>query len=533
MDPSMFRYPDDRPHQLQSLISGSFEKYSSRPLLISDSDQSIYTYGDIKEIVDLVSSGFAFSGVKKGDFICSYSPMHEESLFAFWACAMSGIVFVPVDYNWPARQFLKVLDKVNPNLILCDKSRYQEIKDRTSIPVVILDSPEEDADDAEGLFFSDWLQGFGGKAVDLPNINSGDPGVVLFTSGTTSEPKSVMHSQGALFRSGWLASKAFQFSEDDILFSLGELNAMSGLRNPAIATLFSGSAVFITTAEKRSNIMTITECIRNYKCTILGTAPALIHQFSKFEGRIPRPALQSLRLVLSTGSTLFTTKLNNFNKAFSIPVYNYYGLTETAGICIGTLADPGEENEIVLGMPLGARVDIVGEDGQLVDIGRIGEIRIRSENLMTGYYKDPAQTVEMLRDGCIYTGDLGKLREDGTVILVGRKRDIIKDVYGDVISPGEIENVLLKHKTVMEACVCSYLDPSSIERWAAFIVPGESGADNQPSYSELSRMITEELGQHKVPQQYITIEKLPRTPNGKIQKYILLKEIENAKGIFS
>jgi acyl-coenzyme A synthetase/AMP-(fatty) acid ligase len=533
MDPSELLYPADRPHHLQSLIAGSFEKYSFRPLLISDTDQCIYSYSEAKEIVDLIVSRFAASGIKKGDFICSYAPVHEESLFTFWAAALSGIIFVAVDYNWPVPQFLKVLEKVDPRLILCNNSRYRELSGKVGVPVIILDSPEGEAISGECRQFSDWLQKSPGKQVAYPAITPGDPGVILYTSGTTSEPKSVMHSHGALFRSGWLASKSFQFREDDILFSLGELNAMSGFRNPAIVPFFTGSSFLIASAEKRSNILTIVECIHNYKCTILGTAPALIHQLSRFSDRIPAGALQSLRIILSTGSTLFNAKLNNFYDSFSIPVYNYYGLTETAGICIGGPAESGAGHEMTLGLPIGARVDIVGEDGLLVETGKPGEIRIKSENLMIGYYKDTEQTSMMLRNGCIYTGDLGRIRSDGTVVLLGRKRDIIKDAYGDVISPGEIEDVLLKHPGILETAVCGYLDPSGIERWAAFIVPREPGTDYLPAFSELNRMITEQLGPRKVPHQYYSLVKLPRTPNGKIQKYLLIKEIENAKGIFS
>lgn len=423
----------------------------------------------------------------------------------------------------------KVLDKVGPSLLFCDIERESEaIKSGFESQVIVFDNISGDERESFRIPFSEWIGEPSDEAIHLPKVKHTDTGVILFTSGTTSEPKGVMLSQGALCRSGWLVKKAFGIKEDDIHYSIGELNAMSGLRNPCIATLHAGCSIVTTSTESRSNILTIAETIKKYECSLLSTAPAVIRLFIQFRERLPQRALSSLRHVVSTGSDLQEKLINDFEEKFNIRLINYYGLTETCGLCIGvTVFHQGSGHQGTIGIPIGALTEVVDDDDEVLSTGQAGELRIKSPNLMQGYFKNPELTAKVIRNRWFYTGDLAIIREDKHIVLIGRKSDIIKDVHANLIHPGEVESVLEMHANVKEAGVCGYIAEGGEERMAAFVIPVVAPEDEAAFFKELNAWIEKQLGPRKKPSKFFIRNKLPRSANNKLLRRKLSEEIEN------
>jgi acyl-coenzyme A synthetase/AMP-(fatty) acid ligase len=200
------------------------------------------------------------------------------------------------------------------------------------------------------------------------------------------------------------------------------------------------------------------------------------------------------------------------------PICDYYGLTETCGGCL--FVRPGEQGLArgTIGRPRGVIAQIVNEQGELVPGQGVGELRIYSENVMSGYYREPELTRAILRDGWLYTGDLVSRRSDGRLILHGRKRDVIKDARGDLIYLGEIEAALERDAGVAEAAVCSYRDPQEEEQLAAFVRARPGIVQESELVNRLRHMLLASLGARKVPQRIVVVADFPRCGNQKVDK---------------
>lgn len=520
-------YPDT----VSQLFSSAVRKFPDCDLIVSDSDASTFSYSAAHEIVLRIVSRFRAEGMEKGDRLCIYSPLHVESFLLFWAAMSMGLVFVPVDFNWPKGVLEMVLKEVGPRIFFCSPECMKEFERDApvfmrDIRTVLLDTEEKNSL-VHWPTFSDWLDETNGDASSFsaPEILPGNEAVILYTSGSTGRPKGVVLSHEALCRSGRLVTRTFAWSSDDVLFNLGEMHAMSGLRNSAVAVLHAGCSFLITSPAKRSNIFTVAECIERYGCTQLGASPITIQQFVQFKDRIRTEGLRRLKSVLSTGSNLSQTLMDIFHDYYGIPVLNYYGLTETAGLCIGNSPETYRNARGSIGLAIDCEARIINPDGSSLEDGQVGELIIRSDNLMSGYYKRDDLTKEIIRDGWLYTGDMVKRREDGHFVLVGRKRNIIKNAYTELIYLEEIELCLERHPRILEAAVCGYISALGDERMAAFVVPSETPKKPTALFIDLRKYLAAELGIHKIPSMFILRDRLPRTVAGKLLREQLEKEL--------
>ena len=291
---------------------------------------------------------------------------------------------------------------------------------------------------------------------------------------------------------------------------------MSGLRNPCLAVLQAGCSLIAASAAVRSSAPLVGECIRRHRATLLACVPAMLLQFDRAGARIPPGALASLRMVLCTGSRLPDAWAERFEARFAVPVLNYYGLTETAGLCAGAVPGGGGRRPGAIGVPLGCRIAIQDEVGRAVAAGGVGELLVASGQLMTGYWRDPERTTEVLRDVWFRTGDLVRQAPDGALILIDRRSEAFKDVRGEFIQPADIEQVLEGHPGVAEAGVCLRAGADGGDRLTALIVPRDPAAVWAELEGELRVFAAERLGGPRTPADFLRTEALPRGTNGKL-----------------
>jgi acyl-coenzyme A synthetase/AMP-(fatty) acid ligase len=519
----IFIHPDGR-QTLKNLFDTAVREFEDRPLIVSDEDDSIFHYRDAAEIVDAIVKKLSQSGLGKGDRILVYSAIHPEALFLFWAAMRMGLVFVPVDYNTPKALLKNIAERVEAKLLFCDHERMHAVVGITPVAAIIFDGDiPEDA--PIQIVFSNWVNDRSDDPISLPDTAPDDTAVILFTSGTTGSSKGALLTQGALYRSGLQIAEAYEWSSGDVLLSAGELHAMSGLRNPCVATLFAGASMVVSSAKVRGNVTTLAQCVQKHQCTILNTIPAAIRQLDQFRDRIGRETLSTLRCVMCTGSNLSESLTQSFENFYGIPVLDYYGLTETCGFCIGVSLQGREAARGTLGVPVGCMAQVVDENDQILGFDRIGELRLYSDNLMKGYFNEKALTNSVLKNGWFYTGDLVKIRSDNHIIMTGRKKDIIKDKFGNVVYPAEVERCLAGHSGVTDVVVVGFRHSNAEEKLAAFIVPRNGSMPHESLLEELRNRIRDTIGSHKIPQIFEFKDQLPRNSNGKPDKKILTEEL--------
>jgi acyl-coenzyme A synthetase/AMP-(fatty) acid ligase len=311
-------------------------------------------------------------------------------------------------------------------------------------------------------------------------------------------------------------ARSYRWQVGDLLWSLGDFHTMSGLRNPCIATLHAGAAFLVAPPETRGNALVVAEELQRHGVTILATVPALLRQFLRLATRLGNQPLVGVRQVFCTGSILTPEVEAAFRKRFMVPVYNYYGLTETAGLCLGII--PGNRAEAgAIGWPIGSEILIVDDDGSPAPDGEAGELLVRSNNLMSGYFRGrQPHDVSSLRDGWYVTGDLARRNPDGSITLLGRISDAIKDVRGELLHPAEIERALERHPLVAEAGVCGIAGPDGEERLAACIVPAVKVTAEESFLSEVRQNLFEILGPTRLPARFQLVAELPRGTGGKL-----------------
>lgn len=287
--------------------------------------------------------------------------------------------------------------------------------------------------------------------------------------------------------------------------------------------LHVGASVIVAKENSSNNLFGITEAIAESRATILGSNPPFLRQLVKHNDRI-REQLDSIKTVICTGNKLSDSLRSAFREKYNLPILNYYGLTETTGICISQSPLDISIDIDSIGKPIQCIAQIVDEKGALLPVGREGELRIFSENLMQGYFKNPGLSQEVIREGWFYTNDIARFDEMGNIKLLGRKRNMIKTATEELIYIDEMQQFINQLEFIEEAIIYPYREEDT-EKIAAFVVKKKQDLNNEAAKRRLLKVLREKLGEKKIPNQIHFLTQLPYTENGKLLTNKLLDAI--------
>jgi acyl-coenzyme A synthetase/AMP-(fatty) acid ligase len=495
---------------INELLRTNSVKYSNN-IAIRDSNSNIcYTHQQIAALAQAASYWLLKKGIQRGDRICILSNVCLETIIIFYGAANLGAITVFLDVSIGSEPLRYIINQLEPRLTLSSNQGLKNfqaigVSAETIIPTFLKEV-------APNIAHHQSL-----KVAEL-QTQADDPAVIIYTSGSTGHPKGVMISQAALCRSAQLLADFYKWNARDIFLNLGELHMMSGLRNTCLTYLIAGASVLIAQPSHLNSLFSILELIAKYKITILGVAPTFLHHLKLFSNKITNESLKSLKVILSTGSMLDPLLATWIYQHFGIPVLNYYGLTETTGFCAGHNLESFLRDPSGIGIPVGATIDIVNEQDQILGYNEIGEIRISSSNLMLGYYKNSQLTCEVIKNNKFYTGDLAIKKPDNSIILAGRKKHFIKNNLTEMVHFEEVELFIEKYPAVLEAGVCSFKSTFDCERLAAFIVPTKPITTPTVFFNNLKKFLQQCLGKNKVPAEFFLLTKLPRNSAGKLMR---------------
>ena len=352
-----------------------------------------------------------------------------------------------------------------------------------------------------------------------PTPGEEDAALMMYTSGTTGKPKGVVLAQRALVSGGEFVSAAHQLGPADRVMAVLPLYHINAQVVTAISPLIHGGSLVLP---HRFSATSFWQVALAQHCTWLNVVPTMIAYL------LNGPDLTALeldasavRFCRSASAPLAPSQHLAFEQKFGIGIIETMGLTETAAPCFSNPLAPENRKLGSPGPAFGNQAKIVSNDGAALPARQVGEIMVRGANVMSGYYKDPAETARTLEpDGWLHTGDLGYMDEDGYLFVTGRIKELIIK-GGENIAPREIDEALLTHPAVGDAAAVGIPDPQYGQEILACVV---LRPDAVCSEAELREHCRRELGAYKTPKLFRFVTELPRGPSGKVQRLKLLDQ---------
>jgi long-chain acyl-CoA synthetase len=495
------------------------------------------SYREVEDHSSGLAAALAARGVKKGDRVACLFLNCPQSFIAFFAIWKAGAIVVPLNPMYTPFELERSINDVEAEVAIVGSTYYQAVKSfqpRTKLRLVIASdvdtyarSPMKKEGDSVKLEKGDaWWSDLIDKYRDSPrpavNVDSSDTAVILFSGGTTGTPKGVMGSHHsiivtAIFHRTWYESVTTEW-EDKALVPLPLFHSFGVYVSFGVLLMSHMPQVLI---ENPRDIKNVVDTIRDYKMASVPVTPATLIAILNYPGLKPDD-LRSLTRVGSGAAPLMSETKHRFEKLISGPIVEGYGLTES-GIVGATFPVKGKWKQGSVGIPPpDVEVHIVDIETGTKELkqGETGEIIIKGPQLMQGYWKRPEETAETIRDGWLYTGDIGYMDEEGYLFLTSRKKDLIK-CGGFQVWPREIEEVLMMHPAVAEACVGGIPDSRQGEAVKAWVVLRQGTRTTQ---EELQQFCREKLTGYKVPRFFEFRKDLPKTMVGKVLRRVLQDE---------
>ena len=491
-------------------------------------EQRRITFQELEGRVNRLANALAEFGVGPGDRIATLQVNSNEQIEAYFAAAKLDAVYVPLNFRARADELTYMLNDSGAKVLLAgsryaDHVRSFEPDLETVEHFVALDTH------VEGWPFYESILASTAEEEHFPDGDDDDLTAILFTAGTTGEPKGVMLSHESF--SSYVLTNVTPADPDEegrniLTVPLYHIAAMQAV----MSAVYGGRTLVIQRQFEPGEWMQLVERERANRAMMVPTMLKMLMDHPEF-GRYDLTSLD----VITYGAAPMPLEVirRAIEKFPGARFINAFGQTETAATITmlppddHVLEGTSEEIEVKLkrltsiGRPLeDVEVRIVGEDGHPVDQGEVGEIIASGSRLMKGYWHQEAATAETIRNGWLYTGDLGYFDEDGYIYLAGRAKDFIKR-GGEMVSPQEVELVLQSHAAIDETAVIGVPDVDWGERVRAVVVLKEGHTATEDELSEYCRV---RLSSFKKPESVVFIDRLPRNALGKVLKRVLREE---------
>ncbi|MDF2789419.1 MAG: AMP-dependent synthetase and ligase [Neobacillus sp.] len=498
--------------RLNDLLETNIRQFGEYPFLQFKEKQ--YTNTECKMFADQFASKLMKHGIAVGDRVIVCMPNCPEVIFAYQGITRAGAIIVPVMFTLHPKELHYIALNSGAKVVITSSLILGNVeKALEGLPskplIVVVDQPTSEG----GINFYDVKD----EASFVPGSegHEDDTAVILYTSGTTGNPKGVLLTHKNLTSN---AQNSVNHNELERGTTIGVLPLahVYGLTISNICLLMGSSIVIFSNFDTEE----VFKAIDKYEVKNFSAVPAMIHALVSYP-HADHYNTSSLESVSSGSAPLPVALLHAFEKKFGAKVYEGYGLSEAAPIVTahknGIEIKPGS-----VGIPIpGVEVKIVNDNGDEVECGEVGELCVRGENVTSGYYQNIVETRKVLIDSWLHTGDLARMDDEGYVYIVDRKKDLI--IRGGFnVYPRDIEEILNTHESVSEVAVVGVPDEKMGEEMVACVVvrPGAIVSEE-----ELIGFCQEHLAKNKTPRRIVFLEALPRNGVGKILKTHLRKNV--------
>ena len=491
---------------------------SEKAFLFAPETQVMLSYGQLANEARHFAAWADQNGISSHGHIGLYMENGRQTSTIFIATMACGRVITPLNLSAPTDQLAWVLDHSDIEVLFYSPDKKQGLfaaleKSQRQFLLV-----ELDPDAPVGPFMQS-------QAGNLPTVQTEQPALLMYTSGTTGRPKGVLLTHANLLHAARSVIAWHSLTPADVVLSSLPIYHINGQVISTITPFVSGGAIV---APHTFSVSGWWNLAIQYRCTWINMVPTIIAYLintAKSGGAIPsRESLSAIRFGRSASAPLPPEHHREFESLFGITVIEAMGMTETASMVFCNPHDARRRYGSP-GLPCGVETKVVDPEGKLLGNNVVGEVCLRGDNVLTAYYKSEAETAKAFdSEGWLKTGDLGMQDDDGFYFITGRLKELIIK-GGENIAPREIDEAVLKHPAVLDAAAVGIPDSNYGQEIMVCIVlrPGATCSE-----AEMRAFCTQELGKMRTPKIILFLDDLPRGPSGKVQRLKLLDLLKTA-----
>ncbi|HWE61131.1 MAG TPA: long-chain fatty acid--CoA ligase [Chloroflexota bacterium] len=507
------------PTTLAELVTDVARRDGEKPAILFQ--EHTISYAQLDQAIELTANALAARGMQQGDRVAIMLPNIPHFVVAFYAVLRLGAIVVPLNVLYKEEEIAHVLGDSEARLFITFERFYEQgagaVRQSPAIEQVIVVGSGLAPEGA-----SVWNIGMPVLAFDAPRrtpatVQPDDLAVICYTSGTTGRSKGAMLThRNFIANCEQLDSLKIASQPSDrvlLVLPLFHIYAMNVGMN---AALRQGATIVLMV---RFEPIPVLEAIQQHRCTIFLGAPPMFVAWVHLP-EIDRYDLSSLRALSSGAAALPAQVLARFQELTGLEIMEGYGLTEAAPVTHSNAAGPRIKPGTVGPTIPGVEARLVDDEDRDVPPGAEGEIVVRGENVLAGYWRQPEATAEALRGGWLHTGDIATRDEDGYYTIVDRKKDMI-NAGGFKVWPREVEEVLFRHPAVRDAAVVSMPDTYAGERPLAYVVLKDG---QHADAAALIAYCKEHLASFKAPAMVAFRDELPKNNTGKVLRRELREE---------
>jgi long-chain acyl-CoA synthetase len=536
--PWLSLYGPDQPAEISLEFTDALSMFRASVSRNPDGDIIRYfgariTARELDELSDAFAVALAGLGVRAGDRVALYVQNMPQFVIAMLAAWKAGGIAVPVNPMNRARELDAVLRDSGARVLVCLEGLYRDVARAVvqdgGLGTAVVTTSELDyrARDDQRVFagierldcegahdLAALIERHRGQVPADVTFGPDDTACLTYTSGTTGPPKGAMNSHGNVVFNSQAYRQWCRLGPDDVVLGIAPLFHITGLIAHVTLSLLLGAPLVLAYRFEPSVMM---ETIRDERPTFtIGSITVFIALMNA--PNADRDALASLTKTWSGGAPIPPSSVKAFQSQFGQYIHNAYGLTETTSpshlVPFDAVAPVDDiSGALSVGVPVyNTVVRIVGDDGQDLPAGEVGEIVTSGPMVVPGYWNKPEETAHALPGGALHTGDVGYMDASGWFYIVDRKKDQI-NAGGYKVWPREVEDVLYQHEAVREAAVVGVPDAYRGETVKAYVSlrPGQTA-----TAEELIAFCRQQMAAYKYPRQVEFLDELPKTVSGKL-----------------
>jgi long-chain acyl-CoA synthetase len=511
-------------HSLRELLSLHATEEGDKPFLFFPERQETYSYRQVYERCCQFANYLHRIGIQHGDKVAILLPNIPDFVFCYWGAMLIGAVAGPVNTLLKGPEIQYIVDHCQAKVLVTTPEFYFEVNrimgDLPNVAhyVTVADTCEASQQAEEDVL---WVANstaiediWATEPTTLPeaSVLPDDEAMIIYTSGTTGKPKGVLLTPHNLIIDATYIRDWFNLTPGTRFMNILPLFHVNGEVVTLMTPWVSRGAVVLN---RRFKASTFWQTIHDYQVNLFSTVPTILSILIQ-QGK-PTVSYDTLKFGICGAAPLPVEVHKNFEATFNVPIYEGYGLSETTCYSTFNPPDPNRRKIGSIGQAVGNEVAIWDENNQPVPVGEGGEIVVRGENVMRGYFLNPEATSKAFAGGWFHSGDWGRMDEDGFFYILDRVKDMIIR-GGENIYPREIDEVLYTHSCVEAAATIGVPDPKYGEEVISFVVV-KSGTT--VTEEELIAFCQAHLADFKCPKGVRFVKEIPKGPTGKLLRRVL------------